>query len=375
MSEGSEQRRVIVCAGSGGVGKTTTSAALAMALAASGRRVAVLTIDPARRLADAMDVGAIGNAARRVPLEQVLPGCPGTLHAVMLDQKATFDGVVSRFAPSDEIRDRILKNHYYQYTSSKLAGTHEYMAMEKLFELYHSGDYDVVVLDTPPARHALEFLEAPERLKGLFDDGVMRWITLPRDNVGFKVLERGSTALVSVLKKLVGSRTMSDIAEFFHAFQDLWGGIRERSAAVRALLASEVTTFLLVTTPSPAAHAQAHEFLKALTNAGMPFGGFLVNRMVPAPTDPAPLDPAALPSAPEGVDAGDWDRIIAAVASAPARQAELAGADRAAMENLTREAPDVGLWPIPELSRDVSDLEGLREVASYLEGPIELLLG
>ena len=368
MADASDTRRVIVCAGSGGVGKTTTSAALAMALAASGKRVAVLTIDPARRLADAMDVGDIGNTARRVPLEQVIPGCAGTLHAVMLDQKATFDGVVARFAPSVEIRDRILNNHYYQYTSSKLAGTHEYMAMEKLFELYHSGDYDVVVLDTPPARHALDFLEAPERLKGLFDEGVMRWITLPRDNVGFKVLERGSAALVGVLKKLVGSRTMSDIAEFFHAFQDLWGGIRERSAAVRALLASDVTTFLLVTTPSPAAHAQAHEFLKALTDAGMPFGGFLVNRMVPSPSDPSPLDPAAFPDVPEGIDASAWATIVAAVEQAPARQAELAGADRSAMSHLTAEAPDVGLWAIPELARDVSDLEGLLEVSTYLEG-------
>ena len=365
--------RIVICAGSGGVGKTTTSAALALALAAAGQRVAVLTIDPARRLADALDIGAIGNTARRVPIERVLPEASGVLHAIMLDQKATFDEVVRRFAPSPEIRDRILGNHYYQFTSSRLAGTHEYMAMEKLLELHRSGDYDVVVLDTPPARHALEFLEAPERLRALFDEGVMHWITLPRGRGGFRVLERGSAALAGVLKRLVGERTVSDIAEFFYAFQTLWDGFRERSAAVRALLASEASTFLLVTTPSPAAHAEARDFLHTLREWGMPFGGFLVNRMVPAPADPSPLDPSTLPPRPPAIEADTWAAITAAVCRAPVLQDALARADRSAMDGLTREAPGAPLWPIPELRRDVHDLEGLAAVAGYLAEPVALL--
>ena len=161
---------VIVCCGSGGVGKTTTSAALGLSLALDGRRVAVLTIDPARRLADSLGIGPLGNEPQRVPIEGVV------YDAMMLDMKATWDGVIHRFSPSEEARDRILANRYYQLASTRLAGSHEFMAMQRLYELVESGDYDVVLLDTPPSRHALEFLQAPKRLAGLFDEGVMTWI-------------------------------------------------------------------------------------------------------------------------------------------------------------------------------------------------------
>ena len=369
--------RIAVACGSGGVGKTTTSAALALSLAARGQRVAVLTIDPARRLADAMGVTGLGNEPIRVPIERVLPeGAPaGRLDAIMLDMKATFDDVVRRYAPSDEIKRVILGNHYYRFVSSRLAGTHEYMAMEKLLELHDSGAYDVIVLDTPPARHALEFLEAPERLQGLFDEGVMSWISLPRNNVGFRMLERGSVALMGVLRRFLGDRTISDIAAFFHAFNTLWGGFRERSGEVRALLSSDACVFFLVTSPAPAARAEAQEFLEVLSADHIPFGGFLVNRMLDAPASGAPLDAAAFPPRPDSVPEAAGAQIVEAVRRAPAEHARLAALDADAVASLREASPDTPLWPIPELICDVNSLEGILAVAGYLSAPTDRVLG
>ena len=187
--------QVVICCGSGGVGKTTVSAALALKWALDGARVAVLTIDPAKRLADSLGVGTLDNEPRRVPLErleQFTPGTSGSLDAMMLDVKSTFDQMVARLARTPENAERILAHRYYRFASTRLGGSHEYMAMERLYTLCDQGDYDVIVLDTPPTRHALDFLRAPERMAGLMDQGVLRWLVMPATKGGWRAIELGS---------------------------------------------------------------------------------------------------------------------------------------------------------------------------------------
>lgn len=360
--------RVIICCGSGGVGKTTTSAALAIHLAREGRRVAVLTIDPAMRLADALGIGSLGNTAKRVPLEG-----PGTLDAMMLDAKGTFDEVVGRWASTAEARDRILRNHYYRYTSERLAGVHEYMAMERLLQLSTSGAYDVVVLDTPPARHAIDFLAAPDKMARLMDEGVMRWLTLPSSSGGWRMIERGSEVLAKVLQSMLGEETINDIAEFFSAFQTLWDGFRERSVRVQGLLRDPGTTFLLVSTPSPSARADALDFLEILKKGKMPFAGFLVNRCVPDLS----VVPGTFPACPADVDPDAYVQLCAELRALPKLRAQLLQAQEEAIRALIAGAPATAqVWRLPDLEDHgdtrSSELERLRVLARSLPGGEEL---
>lgn len=360
--------RVIICCGSGGVGKTTTSAALAIRLAREGRRVAVLTIDPAMRLADALGIGSLGNTARRVPLDGT-----GTLDAMMLDAKGTFDEVVGRWASTDDARDRILRNHYYRYTSERLAGVHEYMAMERLLQLSTSGAYDVVVLDTPPARHAIDFLAAPDKMAKLMDEGVMRWLTLPSSTGGWRMIERGSEVLARVLQSMLGEETISDIAEFFSAFQTLWDGFRERSVRVQGLLRDPSTTFLLVSTPSPSARADALDFLEVLKKGRMPFAGFLVNRCVPSEE----VVPGFFPPCPEQIPPADYGRMLGELRALPAMRTKMLQAQEEAIRALIAGAPPTArVWRLPDLEDPMdtatSELDRLRTLARSLPGGDEL---
>jgi anion-transporting ArsA/GET3 family ATPase len=367
----SHPARVVICCGSGGVGKTTTSAALAIRLATAGARVAVLTIDPARRLADALSVGEIGNTAFPVPVPGLPPGA--ALHAMMLDSKRTFDDVVERFTGAGDARDRILRNHYYRFVSTRLAGAHEYMAMEKLYELASSGAYDIVVLDTPPSRHALDFLAAPEKMANLMDEGVMRWLVLPASRGGWRMIEKGSEVLAKVLRTMLGERTITDIAEFFAAFQTLWDGFRERSLDVRALLRAPTTRFLLVTTPAPGARAEALHFLEVLQQAEMPFGGFLINRCAEAP---AHRGPATFGERPATAPAAEWDALVSALSTVPERRRRLVAAQEAAIAELRAHAPrSAPIWRIPDQEDEVHDIEALARVARFLPDHAAILGG
>jgi anion-transporting ArsA/GET3 family ATPase len=348
--------RVFICCGSGGVGKTTTSAALALRLAQRGERAIVVTIDPARRLADALGVAELGNTPAAVSLPE---GTAGTLHAMMLDSKRTFDDVIRRFAAGEEAQERILRNHIYRHVSARLAGAHEYMAMEKLYELAAQGAWDVVVLDTPPTAHALDFLRAPDRLANLMDEGVMRWLVLPASRGGWRMIERGSEILAAILQRFLGERTIGDIAEFFAALQALWEGFRERSLQVRTLLHAPSTRFLLVTTPAPNARGEALQFLEILEAGGMPFGGFLVNRCA------LPLRAAG---AVEFHDVPDphWPPLHDALLALRERQRRLVASEEVALSELRGRAPQAPMWRIPDLPVDVHDLVGLGRVAEHL---------
>jgi anion-transporting ArsA/GET3 family ATPase len=349
--------RVFVVCGSGGVGKTTTAAALGVKLAREGTSTLVLTIDPARRLADALGLGPLSREPTPVP------GVPG-LHALAIDAKATFDEIVERHAPSPAVATRILSNHYYGLVSSRLGGAHEYMAMEKLYAIAASGRFDALVLDTPPSLHALDFLRAPERMAALMDDGVLRWIVLPRGEGGWRMIEMGSEVLAAALRQLLGPRTIGDIADFFGAFAEMWSGFRERSLGARELLRVPGTRFYLVTSPAPASRAEALAFLDALQGMGIHLGGIVVNRCVAAGPASCALGPA-----PSGVDAARWDALGWALADVVARrQTWVESQDRAIREIAAQAPKGAPTWRVPDRPGAVQDVEGLAAIGEWLPG-------
>ena len=238
-----ERKEVCICAGSGGVGKTTTSAAIALGMAARGKKVAVLTIDPARRLANALGLPELGNEERRVKVD-----VPGELWAMMLDAKRTFDELIEWHAPDEATRDAVLGNRIYQELSSAVAGSQEYMAMEKLHELHQDGRYDLLVLDTPPSRNALDFLDAPQRLSAFIDSRALSFFLAP-SRFGLKVLGRGTGLVFSIMQRATGIDLLKDLGEFFASFGGMTEGFRERAERVNRLLCDHRSAFVLVTSP------------------------------------------------------------------------------------------------------------------------------
>ena len=355
-----EGKRICICAGAGGVGKTTTSAAIAMGMAARGLKVAVLTIDPAKRLANSLGLPELGNEERQVDPErfaEVGLEMRGELWAMMLDAKRTWDEVIERHAPDEKTRDAVLENRVYQELSNAVAGSTEYMAIEKLFELHHEDRYDLLVLDTPPTRNALDFLEAPERLARFVDSRSLQFFLKP-GRLGLKVFGRGSGILFSVLKRVTGIDLLRDLSEFFQSFGDMAAGIGERAQRVGALLGDRESTFLLVTSPQRDAIDEAIFFRRRLRDQRLPFGGAIVNRMREGPESDA--DVTADLEALLGEELG---RKVAANFEDHRRLAEH---DRANVARLTRELGREPLITVPLLDDDVHDVAGLAELDEYL---------
>jgi anion-transporting ArsA/GET3 family ATPase len=358
-------KRVIVCAGSGGVGKTTTAAAIAAGLAARGQRTIVLTIDPARRLADSLGLAGLGNEEHRVDPDRLaragLAG-DGELWAMTLDAKRTFDELVERNAPDAETRDAVLANPIYRQLSNAVAGSQEYMAMEKLYELHESGRYDVLVLDTPPARNALDFLDAPGRLSRFVDSRSLQ-VFRASGRAGLGVFGRGIGAVMSVLERATGIDLLRDLADFFNAFGGMAEGFRDRARRVEALLRDDATTFLLVTSPRTAAIADAGYFHGKLASFGMPFGALIVNRV---------REPVAA-SAADGELAAELARLLGEplarkVLHDVADRNSLAERDARNVDRMRADLRDGESLTVPELSGDVHDVEGLAAVAAQLFG-------
>ena len=272
-------KEICICAGSGGVGKTTSSASIALGMAVRGKKVAVLTIDPAKRLADSLGLPELGNEERRVDVEG-----SGELWAMTLDAKRTFDELIERHAPDERTRDAVLSNRVYQELSSAVAGSQEYMAMEKLYELHQDGRYDLLVLDTPPTRSALDFLEAPQKLAAFIDSRALRVFTAP-GRLGLRAVGRGSGLALAVMRRATGFDLLEDLAEFFESFGGMSRGFRERAERVGGLLADRRTTFLLVTSPRLSSMDEAVHFHQRIRAAELPFGAFIVNRMHEVPPD------------------------------------------------------------------------------------------
>jgi anion-transporting ArsA/GET3 family ATPase len=276
-----DDKQVVVCAGSGGVGKTTTSAAIAIGMAARGLKVAVLTIDPAKRLADSLGLAELGTELREVDQSIFIPyglELTGELHAAMLDPKRTFDDLILRYAPDSETYENILNNRIYQELSNAIAGSQEYMAMEKLLELHESGEFDLLVLDTPPSRNALDFLDAPKRLARFVEGRALRVFLAP-GRFGLKVAGRGGSLLFSALKKVTGVDLLNDLSEFFANFADMASGFSERAQRVDALLRGDDSTFLLVCSPENEPVDEAIFFRRVLDDQQLPFCGAIVNKV------------------------------------------------------------------------------------------------
>jgi anion-transporting ArsA/GET3 family ATPase len=369
---------VVVCCGSGGVGKTTVSAALAAAIAAtSDRRVMVLTIDPARRLATALGMSGIGADPVAVPAARFREtGLPlrGELVAAMLDQKSVWDRMVERHAPTRQVARRILNNRFYQGISDAFVGSHEYAAMEALYELHEASEYDCLVVDTPPSRSALDFLEAPERLSDFVGARLLSWLARP-SRLGFHAMNLAATPLLHIADRLLGSELLGELGDFVADLQTLYGGVQQRARAVSRLLRSSRVGFVVVTTLEPAAFAEAEHFVAKLEELSMPLRAVVVNRVLPGfLTDEAAIRAAEVLADHRGALA--LGRALD-VAVDPVAAASLGRSHRLLAELAQREARqltrlarlvDVPAVQVPLITGPVSDLEGLVRVAAAL-GP------
>ncbi len=373
-------RRIVVCVGSGGVGKTTTSAVIALHAALEGRKVLVLTIDPARRLANSLGIDAIGSELAQIPLErfhEVGLEPKGELWAMMLDMKESFDHVVRRYAPP-EARDEILANRIYKYFSTSLAGTQEYAAAERLYELHEEGDFDLIVLDTPPTTHALDFLDAPNRLVDAVDNKALQWLYKPSALAGRKglgIFSMGTGYVMKTLSKFTGTQLLDEFSVFLRNFSVLFEGLRERGQKVRATLTSDATTFVVVTAPDPLTIDEALFFYRRLGTEHVAVGGFVVNRMYRFGFDGSELDRPAIAYSnhlrDEGLDLPDERRRdLAERLLHNARQFQvLEDVDNDSVQKLRRSVREgTPINRIPYFDTDIHSLRGLHRARAELFG-------
>jgi anion-transporting ArsA/GET3 family ATPase len=380
LAHAAAEKRILVCVGSGGVGKTTTAAALALAAARRGRKTLVITIDPARRLANSLGLDALGHDIKRVDPALVLAGAArpgGSLSAMMLDQKKAFDEVVARHAKDPAAVGRILGNPIYAQISGTLAGAHEYAAMAKLQELDATGTWDLIVIDTPPTAHALDFLDAPEKLTAAIDSPAIEWFRKLQGGAksGWSVVGRTGSFILKRLAKFVGSQFLDDLAIFFTEFNDVLGGFKQRAEETMALLHQPKVGFVLVASPEPMAVQEALFFHERLVRASMPFTGFVVNRV--HPSRPVSADRAAveklLAHAPSvaalGLSGTSLRMAADALVAAHTDLEVLATADQASIARLAKaEGPGSVLVQVPFLREDVHDIARLVDLGRYLVG-------
>ena len=348
-----DERSIVICTGSGGVGKTTTAAVLAMEAASRGRRAVVVTIDPAKRLADALGLTDIGNEPSRIDGDW-----PGELWAVMLDTKRTFDDLVATYADDAEQAERILANRFYRNISGALSGTQEYMAMEKLYALHHDEAFDLVVVDTPPTRHALDFLDAPRRLTHFLDHRLYRALMAPTRGV-MKAVNYAAQTFVRSVSKVIGAEVFDDALAFFQAFQGMEAGFRDRAEVVLELLSDPATAFVLVAAPRRDTVTEARYFADRLAESDLPVEALIVNRVHPSFTSESPevlRDRAAA-------------RAGTALADLSTNLAELTAVARRERDHLAGLAERIAPSPVvlvPFLDTDVHDLTGLARIGSHL---------
>ncbi|MFI0369620.1 ArsA family ATPase [Actinomadura sp. 1N219] len=356
--------KIIVCCGSGGVGKTTTAAALGVRAAERGRDVVVLTVDPARRLAQSMGLSELDNNPRKIEIDG-----DGELHAMMLDMKRTFDEIVEAHADPDRAK-QILANPFYQSLSSSLSGTQEYMAMEKLGQLHRSGAWDLIVVDTPPSRNALDFLDAPERMGRFLDGRFMKILAAPAKTggrFGVKVISAGFGMFTGVINKVIGVQLLRDVQTFVAAFDTMFGGFRERAEKTFKLLQTPGTAFLVVAAPEPDALREASYFVERLAEERMPLAGLVVNRVHESAADT--LSAARSQAAAETLEERGEHTLTAALLRMHTDRMQLAAREERLRDHFASTHPTVPVTAVPAQAEDVHDLDGLRQVGEDLAAP------
>jgi len=366
-------RRVILCVGCGGVGKTTTAAAVGLAAARQGKRTLCLTVDPARRLAESLGLSEMKHEAQHVDparFREAGLDIGGSLTVMMLDTKGTFDELVTRYASSPEMRDRILRNTLYRYISTSLAGTAEYMAMEKLYALRSDPRWDVIVIDTPPTTNALDFLDAPERMIEALDSPVFRWLVAAFETSGklsMNLLARGAAAALRGMGRLTGTGFLEALAELIVLLNEMLGGFRARANEVQKALRGPDVAYVLVTSPDPLSICEIRYFADRLRELAMPRDALVINRVHPAH--------GARPSAEsvrgelEGrglVLAADGEMRVLRAFDDEARQGELDRRHLGALVDLQDGEERPIRVEVPALVGDVHDLRALAKVAAAL---------
>lgn len=363
LAEAVSQSDVVVCVGAGGVGKTTIAATVALCAAASGKSSLVCTIDPAKRLANALGLGELGNSETRISEADLAraglpPGAP--MHAMMLDMKRTWDDLIEHSAPADK-KEKILQNRFYQSLSTALAGSQEYIAMEKLCQLKASGRHQLVVLDTPPTAHALDFLDAPNRVLDFLDNEAARWLLTPAlaaGKFGLRLFNLGSSYVAKTISKLTGTETLQELASFMLALSGMNEGFRERAEETRELLSADTTSFVLVTSPNLERLDEVVHFHTLLVQNHMKVAAIVVNR-VHAPVPEAALQSAAALASPLREKVEQTLREYAAVAAQDAQ----------GIARLREACPTAPLVQVPRFGLDVHDLPSLWHTGQFLFGP------
>ncbi|MEL6342271.1 MAG: ArsA-related P-loop ATPase [Myxococcota bacterium] len=368
-------KNLLICVGSGGVGKTSMAAAIGVDAARRGRRVLVLTIDPARRLANSLGLQRFGNTETPINLAG-LDDAGGELWAMMLDPQRTFDELIRRVARDPEHQKAILENHVYQNITDTIVGNQEYMATEKLYDVVTSGRYDLVVLDTPPVKNALDFLESPGRMSRFVDKRIMKWFLTPYDEgrVFGRLLMGTSAVLFRLLSYIFGREFLTDLSEFFLQFRDLYEGFQQRHLAVLDMFHASTTTFLVVTAPNRPAMDVARFFVEELKGRKMPSAGVVVNQC--HETLGEALDPDALigdraRALADGLAPHTAGALMARLGAAHRRLLELSRQENALIDELQTIIPaSQDLWRVPRLPGEVHDLRALAEVGEHLLGSI-----
>ncbi|HLK46313.1 MAG TPA: ArsA-related P-loop ATPase [Acidimicrobiales bacterium] len=372
-----ETREILLCCGPGGVGKTTIAASVALlAATATSSRVLVLTIDPARRLADALGLEGIGNDVVRID-DATLAAAGirprGELHCAMLDMKRSWDDLITRHAPDTKTAERILSNPLYQNITGRFVQSHDYIAMERLHELHATGEWDLIVVDTPPTRNAIDFLDAPARMEEFFSSRLLRWLLAPARG---GILGFAARPFTQIADRILGTQFLADITEFFLSLHTMHGGFVERARAVSRLLSDDRTSFLVVATPEAAPLREAEFFLRELAKRRYEVGALVLNRALPPSLSELATEAAAdelvasadvvgaAAAAATGLDVTTTTRVLAAAAASARQWSVVARREAVARDRVAGAAPLVAT--VPSLDEEIGDLQGIRAVAAVL---------